>query len=187
MNINDPKYFLGEGKFTQRNEFIRKIATDLKRNYGSKEDLLKRISNYIHGVMNDQTHNPITFRKRTASQILQDNYETGCTDRALVFLVLARELGIPARYVETLNEDWIKGNKPPMPVLGHIFTDVFINGSWKVHEPFRGFTEGDKYTLSDRIYIPVGRGLDFSELDTFPEGCQDTNQLIKFRKSSPVV
>jgi transglutaminase-like putative cysteine protease len=89
-----------------------------------------------------------------------------CTDVALAFIVLARELGIPTRYVEAFEENWLKNQKnyDPKFVSGHIFTDVFVHGKWNSYEPKHGFITANEYIHIERKYVVVGRGLDFSEL-----------------------
>lgn len=155
--------FLEEGKFTRINEVIRAKSIELT---SGKSDIEKvsAISKFISSDFKMGPFDSHVFRKRTASEIYDSKYITGCSDTALVFIVLSRASGIPTKYVETLLEDWLAGKTPAIPVEGHIFVDVKLNGKWFAYEPLRGFTPNDKYILRGNNYVEVGKGLDFSEI-----------------------
>jgi len=171
----DDLTFLEEGRYTARTDIVRSISEGLT---DSDNNPWSAISDYIFNMRDyknwlyistpflsqqlKKRHNERVFRKRTASEILESGYVTGCTDRALVFLVLARELGIPARYVETFEEQWL--HEDTRKIKGHIFVDIFVYGQWRAYEPIKGFIKDNVYTLSGNRYIEVGKGLDFSEV-----------------------
>ncbi len=71
------------------------------------------------------------FRKRTGIQIIDDKYYTGCTDFALAFITLIRSCGIPAKYVETIDEKWLRegGNQ----ITGHVYSQIYDkeNNTWR--------------------------------------------------------
>lgn len=143
--------FLECGRFTKRDSVINNYAKKFSR------DNLCEISQKIRSL---KRVDGLPFRSRTASEILSSGIVSGCTDQALVFLTLVRELGIPAAYVETLRNDWLES--PNQPVLGHIFAELFIGGRWKHYDPSSDFSEG--YIHVGREYVEIGRGLDFSEI-----------------------
>ncbi|MGV8168432.1 MAG: transglutaminase domain-containing protein [Candidatus Nanoarchaeia archaeon] len=150
--------FLEEGKYTPRDENIERVAGVLRRFSGQTD---RNIGYYVAGLDFNKSKKEEVFRKRTSSQIIDDGYVTGCTDAELVFISIARELGIPTAYVETLEENWLK-NPDPERIQGHIFLDIFIDGRWQAYEPIKGVTINNKYVLKDRNYVEVGKGLDFS-------------------------
>lgn len=150
--------FLEEGEYTKKTDYIRKISEDLKK---STRTVWSAVSEYVANLKNNDSDKRNVFRKRTASEILESHYVTGCTDTALAFIVLARELGIPTRYVETFDEQWLQ-DKNAKGIQGHIFVDILVNGQWKVYEPKNGFTKGNDYIMNGRRYFEVGKGLDFS-------------------------
>jgi len=104
----DDVKFTRDGKFTAKDEIMENIVM-MERLIVPKDDTLslEKIKNYVSKLPHKQ-HNEEEFRKRTASEIVKSGYSIGCTDDALVFITLARQCGIPARYVETFKEDWIE-------------------------------------------------------------------------------
>jgi hypothetical protein len=152
--------FLEEGKYTARANLVRNISEELKQ---STRTLWDAVSRYIANLKQDNSDKGDVFRKRTASEILESGYVTGCTDTALAFIVLARELGIPTKYVETFDEQGLQDTNAKR-IQGHIFVDILVDGQWKAYEPKKGFTGDNNYSMNGRRYIEVGKGLDFSEV-----------------------
>ncbi|GEM_PF-2973613 len=150
--------FLEDGEYTTRSNVIRSISEELKQ---STRTPWGAVSGYVADLRYDNYNKDNAFRKRIASDILESGYVAGCTDVALAFIVLARELGIPTRYVETFDEKWLQDTNAH-GIQGHIFVDVLVDGQWKAYEPKKGFTKDNNYTMNGRRYIEVGKGLDFS-------------------------
>jgi transglutaminase-like putative cysteine protease len=150
--------FLEEGEYTARTDLVRSVAEELKESTRTPWGV---VSGYVVGLRHDNSDKGNIFRKRTASEILESGYVTGCTDTALAFIVLARELGIPTRYVETFDADWLQDTNAN-GIQGHIFVDVLADGQWRAYEPKKGFTKDNNYTMNGRRYVEVGKGLDFS-------------------------
>jgi hypothetical protein len=166
--------FLEEGEYTKRDFSIKFIAKQIKNSDKNKIPL-ENISNYLKRFEHLRTK-PIEFRKRQGRDVLISGYYNGCTDICLAFLVVARALGIPARYVETFQEEWLN-NPDDKRIVGHVFADVKIDGKWKVYEPLRGFTPGDQYVLKEKPYREVGKGLDFSQVFIKEDGVYRPNPL----------
>lgn len=158
--------FLEEGEFTRRGDVVKRVAEELRRQDGSPR---KAIGGYVGKLKWDETKKGELGRGRTAEQVLQSGFVTGCTDVALAFIVLARALGIPTRYVETLESAYVMGDRE-IPIRGHSFTDVLTRNGWRVYEPIQGFNRDNTYTLDGRPYEVVGKGLDFSELYLIDKG-----------------
>ncbi len=156
-------YFLGEGKYTKRDNLLKK---ELKKILKIKERKSSwgKISFYLKHNLTYHKFQARTFRGRTALEIIKSGFSTGCCDYGIVFCAFARELGIPTKYIETLNKENIK-NKPKQ-VRGHIFVEMFINDKWRIYEPKTGFLEKKGFWLSDERYLKVGEGLDFGLLKT---------------------
>lgn len=64
------------------------------------------------------------FNTRTASSILNDGYATGCTDFAIVFCALLKELTIPYLYLEVLEKRWLDAPMEEKKVMGHAFVET---------------------------------------------------------------
>jgi hypothetical protein len=165
--------FLEEGNFTGRDLMVWHIADRLlAKVYNAKKNILPALSEYLSKEFSIKD-NLNEFRKRTASQIIESNYFTGqggCTDCALVFATLARQFGIPTKYVETFDSEWLKN--PKYPIKGHIFTEVFdyVSKSWKVYDPSKGPTSENRYAVNGKDYTVAAVGLDFSHLYKFANG-----------------
>ena len=157
----DDLTFLEQGQYTKRDFSVKFLARQIKKSNPNKS-VLANISDYLRGFEHLRTKK-IEFRKRSGRDVLVSGYYNGCTDIGLAFLVATRQLGIPARYVETLEKDWLN-NPEAEGIRGHIFTDVKVDGEWRVYEPLRGFTQNNEYELKGKKYQEVGKGLDFSEV-----------------------
>ena len=77
------------------------------------------------------------FRERNTQQIIDDNYSSGCTDTALVFITLCRAKGIPTKYVETLKKRWLE-DPNAKKIEGHVFAECYIRGKWYQIDPEMG-------------------------------------------------
>jgi xanthine/CO dehydrogenase XdhC/CoxF family maturation factor len=151
--------FLAEGRFTKKDEIVR-TALEKALLYGFRKTLLGNISLYLERISMNKPRKMDEFRRRTASEVITSGKSNGCSDYGIVFAALARQAGIPTRYVETLEEENLR--MVPREVSGHAFAEVFVDGIWRVYEPGEGFK--DAYSVARRRYIPIARGLDFSEL-----------------------
>jgi len=100
----DELTFLEDGPFTKRDALSGRIVKELKC---SGIPIRKAISQYVSNLRLDESEKEKLLRKRNSSEILDSRFVTGCTDIALVFTVLARESGIPTRFVDTFYEPWI--------------------------------------------------------------------------------
>lgn len=156
------EYFLGQGKYTKRDkvvkEALKKVLTkEKKTDFGKVSLFLKEDLTFRKRGENE----PFSERNRTASKVISSGIAKGCNDYGAAFLALIRELGVPAKHIETFQEDWLKN--PRGTVQGHVFVDIFLDGKWKKYEPKTGFC-GEDYDLNGKKYIKVGEGIDRSEI-----------------------
>ena len=165
--IDDIDFLEGDGKFTIRDESIRETAELARINHDSP---IVAVNTYLDNHLlqitydgSDDKKRRSEFRKRTASEILKSGYSNGCTDDALAFIALARELGIPTKYVETFDQEWLS-NPNTNQIFGHVFVDVLVDGNWRAYDPRSGFTSNNEYTRYGKTYAEIGKGLDFSEV-----------------------
>jgi len=125
------KDYLKQGEQTQITEKIETIADGFK---SSGLDLIFEILNWLHKNVKPKTDSEYKnefFRKRTAEQIIDSGYATGCTDYALVFTTLVRAKNIPAKYIEAISTQWFeKGDLEHLE--GHVFSEVQINNNWYI-------------------------------------------------------
>jgi hypothetical protein len=139
------EHFLKEGPQTKISNKIKKIAKSLKSS--DDEKTIKNIIEWIHKNLlqkfpTDEAH----FRKRTADQIIESGYRTGCGDVTVVFISLCRAAGIPASYIESINIKSLTKKEVEKIDLnflwsrhgGHVFSRVLINGRWIYVDPSSG-------------------------------------------------
>ncbi len=121
MTMPDKLYYLKEGKQTLITPELEKIESTIKGNSIEKiGKILSLICSLKYIGFNEKL-----FRRRTASQIVQDGTITGCTDSTLIFVALSRACGIPAKYVETVNEGWLNSSDDTS-IQGHQYAQVWI-------------------------------------------------------------
>ncbi len=100
---NGEKTFLQPGEQTQIDEVVRKFTDKINANQGSVVDII-RIYEYINeNLKHDGSIQKVKF-SRTASEIIQSGFFTGCSDFTLVFETIARSKGIPTIHVQTVKK-----------------------------------------------------------------------------------
>ena len=108
------------------------------------------------------------FRRRTASQIIEDGFYTGCTDKTLVFLVLARACLIPAEYVELLDKSWLE-NADNDQIKGHVIAAVSLDGKQYFVDP----TYSSVSTKITPGTVPMAHGNDSWDIGITAENWQE--------------
>ena len=131
---NEIKKYLVSGTQTQVTPTIEKISSKI---LGTTLEKVQKILDICPSVVESRNFNKKIFRKRTADQILKDGYITGCTDAALLFITFARASGIPAKYIETIDEEWLRNGGGS--ISGHIYSQIYdINqDKWIWVDPMR--------------------------------------------------
>ena len=100
----------------------------------SFEDKVNQIFDIVKRFPSKIENKKHVFRKRTADQIITDNYVTGCVDKAVVFVVLARAVHIPAKYIEALDNEWLK-SADMHHISGHAYAEIFDGEKWRIADP----------------------------------------------------
>ena len=161
-----PDYFLRSGEQTEITVNLQSISQEFA---GTAEEKIHMILQFLRRLKHNSENKDSVFRKRTADQIVADEYVTGCTDDALAFIALARACGIPTKYIETLDADWIKhGGRP---IQGHVYAGVYINDEWILIDPAkRAFNVDIKN--DNRVVLAEG-------LDSWDIGATDFETLAK--------
>lgn len=165
--------YLKFGSQTEITPEIQKIANSFKQ---KDIDLVLEILQWIHFHFQCEPFDKSIFRKRTADEIVKSRLVTGCSDFALVFIVLARSKNIPTKYIETIKRQWLeKGDKQHLQ--GHIFAKCFINDKWYIINPEQG-----TIVFAYRHYVFWKQGLDSWDI-----GIHNFNELrdqfLEFQKS----
>lgn len=129
---SQPDKYLQSGEQTKVTSCVEEIARRF-RGYSCLEQV-SQILAFVKTFPNKGFDRSL-FRKRTASQIMRDGYITGCSDSALVFIALARSTGLPTKYIEALDRDWLEhgGNT----ISGHVYAEVYdmSQSRWLLIDP----------------------------------------------------
>ena len=154
------KNYLFEGPQTEITPHIKEIA---ERIPGFGLEFVARALLWVHNnVKRREDVNKVKlFRKRTADQIIRDGFSTGCTDDALSFIVLARSKGIPTKYIEAVDNQWLEASDCEGEIRGHIFVECFVNGEWYKVDPAMMLIHAEREYLQHKI---LGEGLDSWDL-----------------------
>lgn len=163
---NKEKY-LHEGEQTRITPEILSIAERLNR--GTFENKIHNIFDFLRTLRFDDGEKNDVFRKRTGEQIISDGYVTGCTDDALVFLVLTRAMKIPVKYIETLDTAWIRDGG--RPIQGHVYVGVWGDEGYQIIDPARRI-KGVDIEKDGRVILAEG-------LDSWDIGARDFESLAK--------
>lgn len=156
--------YLREGEQTIITEQIRKMAETIE---GGFEEKIKQIFDQIGTLAQQPEKKDEVFRKRTADQILSDGYVTESADEVLVFIALARAAGIPSKYIETIDMNWMKTGEGP--VQGHVYAGTFDEGKCRVVDPSQRSIDVD-IKKDGRVIYQMG-------LDSWGIGISDAESL----------
>ena len=196
--MKDPLFYLGEGNFTKRDKYCMNVAGQIKETlHYIPEDtnefdyMLESINEFVKSLRKGDG----PWRKRTAGQIIEDGYITGCTDCGLVFVTLARIKGFPTAYVETIEENSLRKiiKEQTGPIEGHVFAMCYDKRRhvWIPYNPGYGQTKKDGKLflwlpeVPERKFIEIARGLDFSHLYT--EGSTQPIELTTTRQMKALI
>jgi len=147
------------GQQTEAAEDILKIAGTFEK---KGVFLILEILEWLHKNIKERELAPAEkkeiFRKRAARDIIESGFATGCTDFAIVFVVLARAKGIPAKYVEVIEREWLE--KGGDIIQGHAFSEVYLDGNWLIVDPQGALIKA----WYGKRYVIYGEGLDSADL-----------------------
>lgn len=149
-----PEDFLREGEQTALSTEVGRIARSIP---GGGLEYVLNVLAWLRRNLPRKPYDPKLFRKRTASQVLEDQFATGCTDYGLVFVVLMRAKGIPATYLEALETRWVR--EGGREIQGHVFSGVFLNKHWYLVDPTNGYISIRTFLPKDK-YMILTTGLD---------------------------
>ncbi len=146
--------WLGEGEQSRRTDRVLAIADEFSggdvRNIRS---VLAWMSRNLSREEDEEKALGI-FASRSASEVIENGYSTGCHDDALVFVTLCRAAGIPARY-----QVWISRKDPENH--GHCVAKLLLEGSWVILDQGKSVIYLDpEDTPFHRFFFFAGEGLD---------------------------
>ena len=114
---------------------------------------------------------------RTAREIWESEKATGCTDYAILFATLARQLNLPTTILHTAEKNWVDrylNNGDYKIHYGHTFCECFCGNKWVLVDPtFREITVNYDPNLikleyevaGNNAFISYMRAVDFARTD----------------------
>lgn len=127
--------------------------------------------------------------QRTAKEIWESGYATGCTDYAILFCTFARQLNIPTTFLQTAEYNWLNKLKSGESLnvnYGHAFCECFYNDEWILVDPTSRKIQFNysckkielNYNVGgNNIFIPYYRGLDFGKIQSIKEHNDNMNNV----------
>jgi hypothetical protein len=134
---------------------IRDIANALSTEENpllTLEKLLISVSALPHQKSEQQN----LMLRRTAHQIAEDGFATGCGDKGTLFCALARSAGMAVKYIETIDIKWLEHGGEPY--CGHVYVSVWNpkSSSWLLTDPTQGTYKNVSFKKDKRVIMVEG-------------------------------
>ena len=152
------KNFLTAGEQTDISIEIRRVASSLA---GGGLDYVFSALRWLAGNLERRDFDVPLFRRRTATEVIESGFVTGCGDSALTFVALCRAKGIPASWLETASAEWLR--ERPEKITGHIFSRVLLDDHRYLVDPHGGVVYLNSRPDSRR-WVILDEGLDSWDL-----------------------
>lgn len=198
LTKKDCNKFLKFGKLTQPflkdEDVLIKVMIDynhkVKTNesYTKIESLYYWIAKNMNKKASQEEKQHVKFQ-RTAKEVWESGFCSGCTDWAILFATFARQIGIPTTFLHTAQKQWVKNlqdGKNELIHKGHSFCECFYNGKWILVDPtFKKIEieyDLNNLNLSYEIvdsgnFIPYFRGLDLGKKQTMKEHNKEMDEI----------
>ena len=192
--------FLNPGTLTEpflSNEFVfNKIMTDLqnKQKNGKKSSIPESLNRWIHNNIKFSHDSEFKSKyrfQRSAKEIWESGFATGCSDYAMLFATFARQLDLPTTFLHTAELGWLerlKSGKDFSHHYGHAFCECFYENKWILVDPTSKKIEQNynpkKIVLSynvgpGNVYIPYFRDADLSKRQSTQQHNLEMDNLCK--------
>lgn len=146
-----PQVFLRSTELTAPGPHLRKFASELERSRRSTLDLLHQLNTGLNSRLrfDAQATNPETAA--------EDAFSAGqgvCQDFAHIFVSLARQLRIPARYI---SGHFHRRDGAQVQLAAHAWAEAWVEDlGWVAFDPAHGLSK-------DEHYVRIACGLDYRE------------------------
>lgn len=187
------KPFLSEKKLKEK---LNKIKE--KRESENKDtDTIECLVDFVFNELKLSTDKDFLSKQkfnRTAKEIYESGFFTGCTDKALLFATFAKQLGISTTVLHTVQKEWankfINNLGDTKMHYGHTFCECFVNDKWILIDPTFGkimwkYKQGAVITLPEYkvsnscTYLPYTRNLDLSLINTQKQFIENEDIMVK--------
>lgn len=190
LNENDVEKYLKFGCLTQPfldSKFVlEKVMIDYElklQEIGTAneiESLMRWIKFKIKLTKDEQLERKYKFL-RTAKEIWESGFATGCTDYAILFATFARQINIPTTFLHTLEYNSIKQIQKGEKIImhrGHSFCECYFNNEWILVDPTFGKIERlyncknielSYFVGNSKSFVAYYRDLDLGKKQTIAE------------------
>ncbi len=183
LTLKDKEKYLSSGfltvPFLPDNFVAEKVKLDYynRLNKGKDANIIDSLMRFIHSNISYSSDLYIQKQKfqRTAEEVWNSKHTSGCTDTAIVFATLARQLKIPTTILHTAQYEWLerlKKGEDYKQHKGHSFCECFYENKWILVDPTAGKIMMDynpqkivlDYALDNsNTFIPYFRGIDIGQ------------------------
>lgn len=168
-NIDTTEIFLKTDYLNEKVFYDYNTKIKNNKNYTILHSLMFWINKNIKYSNDEQFRAENKFR-RSAKEIWESGLATGCTDYALVFATLARQLNVPTTILHTMTKQFVidAQNGNVSHYSGHAFCECFINNKWVLVDPTKcryieNYDENEivlSYEINrEKIFIPCERNI----------------------------
>ena len=196
LTKKDVKLYLKSGILTEpflSDELVKSKVVYDKNTYPQANDiesLMRWIRAHIKSTNDIELSRKLKFQ-RTAKEIWESGFSTGCTDWATIFVTFARQIGIPSTILHTAEKEFVedvKNGKDINICRGHSFCECYFKDKWILVDPtFRRIENNydcNNIHLSYKVgnsydYIPYYRGLDLGKKQTMKEHNNEMISTVK--------
>ncbi len=199
-NTSDVERYLKSGNLSEpflEDELVKsKVLRDkeAKKQRGQEISLIEGIFNWVHHNVKyeqDKEFRRAFHFKRTAEEIWKSGRATGCTDFALVFSVIARQLNISTTILHTAEENWLHAfqNGEEFAVYsGHTFCECFYEGKWILVDPTKRKVmesydperlELDYSVGGNKVFVPYLREVDLGQKQDLKQHNEQMEELCR--------
>lgn len=204
---SDTKKYLKFGDLTQpfipTDELRQDIIQRVEKNSKNKNlyTPMYAILDFIHQKVKPMDDALLKCKlkfNRTAKEIWQSGFATGCTDYALLFCTFARQLGYPTTILLTVGQGFYNHAKHSQPekYTGHTFCECFcdfglptIQEKWVLIDPTTckgtiDYLANSEIKLNyqvgnEKVFLPYFRGLDLQKRQTLKEFNNKIDEFVK--------
>jgi transglutaminase-like putative cysteine protease len=146
-----PQVFLRPTRLTQPGPNLCSFATDLNNSKAPTLDRLHQLNSHLHSRLRFDTS--ATNTETTAEEAFSAGHGV-CQDFAHIFIALARQMHIPARYV---SGHFCRRDGSGLQEAAHAWTEAYVEDlGWVSFDPTHGLS-------NDENYVRVACGLDYRD------------------------
>lgn len=200
LTDNDADKYLCFGKLTKpflSDDFVKeKVMLDYnnKTKQGIRASVVESLYLWINHnikISKDKEFKAKWKFNRTAEQIWNSGFATGCTDYAILFATFARQIKIPTTFLHTAEYNWTQRlifDEDCKIHYGHSFCECFVGNQWILVDPTCCKVQTNYSTskielnycvAGNNVFVPYFRGLDLGQKQNIKQHNKIMDKLCK--------